>query len=116
MNIIRKYRNQKRLSVIAGILLAFIIVTTQASVYYFAEGSSAAYHVDEEQNEQTPQFLSQDAVAVSSVQLNLDKPFQVVFELLLPEDEQKIAKPENLSFCLEFFKNLFRVTISPNAP
>lgn len=117
MNIIRKYRKYKKLSVIAGVLLAAIITTTQASVYYLSENVSVSYQLeDEEDQKHSTQYISQDAVTVSTVQLNIDKPFQLVCELLLPQDEQPVAKPETIPLCLDFFKNLFRLTISPNAP
>ena len=118
MNLVGKYRNSKRLSLVVGLLLALLIVTTQSSVYFFSENIAISYSLeqDEEKQQEAPQYFSNNAVAVSSVQLNLDKPFQVVFELLLPNDEQPTAKPETVPLCLNFFKNLFRLTISPNAP
>ncbi|MGK7392100.1 MAG: hypothetical protein ACNS60_17235 [Candidatus Cyclobacteriaceae bacterium M2_1C_046] len=120
MNIIRKYRKCQKLSVIAGILLAVIITTTQSSLYFLNENNPVSYQLEEDKEdkgqENSLQYFSQDAITVSTVQLNLDKPFQVVFELLLPQDDKPIAKPEPFPLCQDFFKNLFRLTISPNAP
>lgn len=119
MNIIRKYRKHQKLSVVAGLLLAIIITTTQASLYFLTENVSISYQLEEEEDkgqDNSKQYFSQDAITVSTVQLNLDKPFQVVFTLLLPQDDKPITKPEPFPLCQDFFKNLFRLTISPNAP
>ena len=121
MNWLAKYRNSKKISVIAGILLAITIVTTQSVIYNFQPADQGIYgpvHADAPDSEQEPEpfILSQNAVSVSSFQLDAGKPFQIVCELLLSDDSKVEATPASMPLNFQFFRNLFRTIISPNAP
>jgi hypothetical protein len=119
MNWLIKYRNNKKLAVVTGLLLAFTILTSQSIAYYVqSDNCSICAEVTEEdnENENVHFYLSQDAVSVSSIQLNFDKPFQVVFEFFLSEENNSGAAPESNPLNFQFFRNLFRLTIAPNAP
>lgn len=119
MNWLIKYRNNKKLAVVTCLLLAFTILTSQSIAYYIQyEGCGICAEVTEENNDnETAHFyLSQDAVSVSSIQLNFDKPFQLVFEFFLSEENNSGAAPESTPLNFQFFRNLFSLTIAPNAP
>lgn len=106
------------MAVVTCLLLAFTVFSSQSVAYYLqSEECSICADVTEENSSEAAYFyISQDAVSVSSVQLNLDKPFQVVFEFFLSEDRICGAAPESKPFNFQFFRNLFRLTIAPNAP
>ena len=107
------------MAVVAGILFAFTILITQSFTYYLQSDKCRVCYekiAEEDSEESSHQYISQDAVSVSSIQLNVDKPFQVVFELFLSKGDDVAAAPKSIPLNFEFFKNLFRLTIAPNAP
>lgn len=117
MNIYSKYRKYEGVTVAVGIILAMSVLFTQGLVYQLNEDVSVDYQLEQDQEEEGDvTYISQDAISVSTIQLNIDKPFKVVSELILPQDDSPQTKPESLALCLKFFKKLFRLTISPNAP
>lgn len=117
MKRLTKNSMKKRFTLMAGIIIAFTILFTQAYSYQFSEESTGiSINSDEDNNEAAAYYLSQNAVSVSSIQLNISKPFQVVFEFFLSEDEGSETEPVSIPLIQDFLKTLFRITISPNAP
>lgn len=120
MNRLNFHISKKGFTLAFGVMLAMAIMVTQSvSFLYQTDVNSMIGDVaqSDDEDHSTHHFLTVDAIAAApSVQLNLDKPFQVVFEFFLSEDDEPEAEPVSLPLIENFLKILFRLTISPNAP
>ncbi|UII22837.1 hypothetical protein [Fulvivirga ligni] len=121
---IRKFKHTIGLCI--GVLAALVILTSETCYYsYMASYSLATSGKDttidikhdnkDDSNDHAILSISKDAVS-SVAHMNITQALHFITEIYSGSSEDVVEIPENIPDFNTYFKTLFRLIISPNAP